>query len=62
VQLADRSQHIAERDRTVVPNAIDVERRRAVHTTLETTLPVFLDTTSMLVTGQLAAHTLGVER
>ena len=56
MQLPDRGEHVAERDGTVVPGAIDVEGRSAADAAVETTLLIFFDATSMLMTGQLSAY------
>jgi hypothetical protein len=61
VQLPDRGEHVAERDGTVVPGAIDVEGRSAADAAVETTLLIFFDATSVLMTGQLSAYAVRVQ-
>src|SRR5713226_8863943 len=56
VQLPDRGEHVAERHGTVVPGAIDVEGRSAADAAGETTLLIFFDATSILMTGQRPAY------
>jgi hypothetical protein len=61
VQLPDRGEHVAERNGTVVAGAIDVEGRSAANAAIETTLLIFFDATSILMTGQLSAYAVRVQ-
>jgi hypothetical protein len=61
VELPDSGEHVAERDGTVVPGAIDVEGRSGADAAVETTLLIFFNARSMLMSGQLSAYAVRVQ-